>query len=181
MARLIAFLRAINVGGHNVKMEHLRSLISGYGLSGVETFIASGNVILDGGRRKPGNVETLLETRLAADLGYPVATFIRTVAEVVEVADAKPFSGAPGRYYVMFLKNAPSAESTAALMALRSAADDFAVVGRDLHWLVRDGVESVLTGAQMERASAGPGTARNITTVRKLAAKYGPPQPDRRH
>jgi len=34
VVRLVAFLRAINVGGHNVKMEHLRSLISGYGLCG---------------------------------------------------------------------------------------------------------------------------------------------------
>jgi len=45
MTRYIAFLRAINVGGHTVKMEHLRGIFESMGFSNVETFIASGNVI----------------------------------------------------------------------------------------------------------------------------------------
>ena len=43
MTRYIAFLRAINVGGHTVKMDQLRALFEELGLSNVETFIASGN------------------------------------------------------------------------------------------------------------------------------------------
>jgi len=175
VTRLVAFLRAINVGGHNVKMEHLGSLISGYGLSAVETFIASGNVIVDGGRRRPADVEAMLETGLTADLGYPVATFVRTTAELADVIAAEPFAAAPGRYYVTFLKDVPSATATERLLALRSPAEDFAVVGRELHWLVREGFETHLSGAQIERAAAGPGTARNITTVRRLSAKFPGP------
>ncbi len=174
MARLIAFLRAINVGGHNVKMDHLRTLISGYGFDAVETFIASGNVIMDGGRRKPGKAESLLETGLAADLGYPVTSFVRTIAELADVVAADPFSAAPGRYYVTFLKNALAQESTARLLALRSEGEDFAVVGRELHWLVRAGFETQVPGAQVERAAGGPATARNISTIRRLTAKFAP-------
>ncbi len=174
MTQLVAFLRAINVGGHNVKMDHLRSLVIGYGLSGVETFIASGNVIVDGEQREPADVESLLETRLEVDLGYPVATFVRTPAELANVVALEPFSAAPGRYYVTFLKNDPSAEAVARLLALRSEAEDFAVVGRDVHWLDRDGFESRLTGRQAQWAAFGPGTTRNITTVQKLAGKYPP-------
>ncbi|MBA3292339.1 MAG: DUF1697 domain-containing protein [Actinomycetota bacterium] len=175
MARLVAFLRAINVGGRTVKMDHLRSLISGYGMEAVETFIASGNVIVEGGRRKPANVESMLERRLEADLGYPVATFVRTTAELAHVVDAEPFFAAPGRYYVTFLKEVPVATATERLLTLRSAAEDFAVVGRDLHWLVRTGFETRLTGNQSAWAAFGPGTTRNITTIRRLAAKYPPP------
>jgi len=47
LAKYIAFLRAINVGGHTVKMDHLRSLFEALGFSNVETFIASGNVIFE--------------------------------------------------------------------------------------------------------------------------------------
>ena len=47
MPRFIAFLRAINVGGHNVKMEELRVLFESLGFTNVETFIASGNVIFE--------------------------------------------------------------------------------------------------------------------------------------
>ena len=47
MPRYVAFLRAINVGGHNTKMAELRRLFEGLGFSGVEAFIASGNVIFE--------------------------------------------------------------------------------------------------------------------------------------
>ena len=45
MPRHIAFLSAINVGGHTVKMDLLCRLFEELGLKDVETFIASGNVI----------------------------------------------------------------------------------------------------------------------------------------
>ena len=49
--RYAAFLRAINVGGHVVKMDQLRRLFESLGFSDVETFIASGNVFLKLHRR----------------------------------------------------------------------------------------------------------------------------------
>jgi uncharacterized protein (DUF1697 family) len=52
MSRFIAFLRAINVGGHTVKMDDLRQLFEALGFSGVETFIASGNVVFETNARK---------------------------------------------------------------------------------------------------------------------------------
>jgi len=172
MARLIIFLRAINVGGHNVKMHDLRTMMNGYGFEAVETFIASGNVIVDRDRRKPRTVESRIEAGLAADLGYPVAAFARTSAELAEAVAAQPFSGAPGRYYVTFLKDEPAAEHADRLLALSSAAEELAVVGREVHWLVREGSESQLSATQAEWKPLGPGTTRNMTTVRKLAAKY---------
>ncbi|HXW01123.1 MAG TPA: DUF1697 domain-containing protein, partial [Anaerolineae bacterium] len=47
LPKYIAFLRAINVGGHTVKMDYLRRLFEEMGFSKVETFIASGNVIFE--------------------------------------------------------------------------------------------------------------------------------------
>ena len=64
MPKLIAFLRAINVGGHNVKMDALRELFIELGCTNVETFIASGNVIFDS---KAKNIKTL-ENKIAEHL-----------------------------------------------------------------------------------------------------------------
>ena len=47
MSRYIAFLKAINVGGHNVKMDQLRKIFESMQFKNVETFIASGNVIFE--------------------------------------------------------------------------------------------------------------------------------------
>ena len=41
MPKYVALLRAINVGGHTVKMEYLRGLFEASGFANVETFIAA--------------------------------------------------------------------------------------------------------------------------------------------
>ena len=56
--RYVAFLRAINVGGHVVKMDRLRNLFEALGFSGVRTFIASGNVLFDSAARNTGALES---------------------------------------------------------------------------------------------------------------------------
>ena len=66
-ARLVAFLRAINVGGHNVKMDRLRELFEALGLTNVETFIASGNVIFDSPATNTQVLEKEIEDHLSGN------------------------------------------------------------------------------------------------------------------
>ena len=94
MKRHIAFLRAINVGGHTVKMDRLRDLFAGMGFANVETFIASGNVIFDAPAPGTAALERKIETGLLTALGYRVDTFIRTPAELAAVAAKRPFGDA---------------------------------------------------------------------------------------
>jgi uncharacterized protein (DUF1697 family) len=71
---------------------------------------------------------------------------------------------------VIFLKQPLAAPASTALLALRTATDDFQVHGREAYWLCHGRIsDSKVTGAKLERAVGGPVTARNITTVRKLA------------
>ena len=90
MPRHIAFLRAINVGGHTVKMDLLCRLFEELGLKDVETFIASGNVIFRS-PAKSASLEVKVERHLRQALGYEVATFIRNEAEIAAVAAYRPF------------------------------------------------------------------------------------------
>ena len=71
--KLVAFLRAINVGGHVVTMETLRKHFGALGLREVETFIASGNVLFDSPERNTAAIERRVETHLAATLADFVA------------------------------------------------------------------------------------------------------------
>src|SRR4051794_37291900 len=94
--RYIAFLRAINVGGHVVKMDALRTHFEALRLVNVETFIASGNVIfdaptLDAASSDAASLEQEIERRLEKKLGYEVATFLRTPRELAAVAAQQPF------------------------------------------------------------------------------------------
>ena len=174
MHRYVAFLRAINVGGHTVKMDRLRALFAELELGAVETFIASGNVIFEAAG-KEGELEERIERHLKQALGYEVTTFLRTPAELAAVVAHEPFPGAAEVYaiYVGFLKAKPDAERLQAVQALSSEVNQLAVHGRELYWLsrMRTG-DNPITGARLEKALGGPATLRNITTVRKLAEKY---------
>ena len=178
MPRYIAFLRAINVGGRTVKMDRLRTLFAAMGLDDVETFIASGNVIFGSASRSPRALEQRIEEQLRQALGYEVATFLRSAPELAAVAAYEPFGTSEQvvtvhALWVGFLKAPPSEEARRKLLSLRTAMDDFHVHGREVYWARRTRMsESEVSGALLERTLAAPMTMRNVTTVRKLAAKY---------
>jgi len=181
MPRYIALLRAINVGGHVVKMDRLRALFGELGLSQVETFIASGNVLFNSSSKSGPALERKIEQHLRARLGYEVATFIRTPAEVRQVAAHEPFSAAVmarpyHALYVSFLRDAPPATARRAVEALSGPNDDFHVHERELYWLSRVPFgESKVAGPLLERILGMPATSRNITSLRKLAARCADP------
>ena len=178
MPKYVAFLRAINVGGHIVRMEDLRRLFESQGFANVETFIASGNVIFDAPRGVAKALERKIESSLEQALGYKVATFLRTPEELAAVARHTPFAAAEletdgNVLYVAFLADEPDDEAVRKLLAQATAVDEFHVNGREVYWLSRKRLgESKFSGALLERTLGAQATVRNSTTVGKLAAKY---------
>jgi uncharacterized protein (DUF1697 family) len=175
--RYIAFLRAINVGGHIVKMDKLRELFEALGFANVETFIASGNVLFDSPSKSAPALEKKIEKHLADALGYEVATFIRTPAELKAVADFAPFSDemleGKATVYVAFLKEAIGKELEPKVMAFTSPNDAFHLNERELYWLCRvSSHESKFSAAALERAIKLPVTFRNMNTPQRIAAKF---------
>lgn len=175
--RSIAFLRAINVGGHTVKMDALRALVAELGYANVATFIASGNVIFDTPPTPSAALEAELERHLHAALGYEVLTFIRTAEELAAIARYVPFDPPePDAHalYVSFMKEPLHAAAEARLLSLNSETDLFHAHGREFYWLCRVRLPDspLASGTLLAKAVGVPTTARNLTTVRKLAAKY---------
>jgi uncharacterized protein (DUF1697 family) len=178
MPRLIAFLRAINVGGHTVTMAQLRKEFEALGLKEVETFIASGNVIFTSRATDLRALERKIEARLRASLGYEVATFVRTDAELSSIAGHQAFTAneieSAGALCVGFLEGPLDGAGTRGLMAFKTEIDDFHTDGREVYWLCkkRQG-ESTFSNAAMERKLKVRATFRGLNTVARLAAKYG--------
>ena len=178
MPKYVAFLRAVNVGGHVIKMGHLRQLFEALGFSNVETFIASGNVIFDSPSKNSKALERTIESLLRETFGYAVATFIRSIPELANIAEYKPFDdselNADGNaLYIAFISDEPGTESTRKLLTFMTEVDDFHVYGREVYWLSRKKIsESKFSGAQLERLMGMPATIRNANTVKRLAAKY---------
>lgn len=178
MPKYIAFLRAINVGGHTVKMDYLRTLFEALGFSNVETFIASGNVIFDSPSKNRKALEHKIERHLQETLGYEVTTFIRSAAELKKIASYEPFGeaelkGEVHALYIAFLAESPGEEAKQRLRSLVTEVDDFHLAGRELYWLCRKKIsDSEISGPLLAKTVGAQMTLRNSSTVKKLAAKY---------
>lgn len=179
MTRYVAFLRAINVGGHVVTMEALRARFERLGFSGVETFIASGNVIFEARSGDRGGLEATIEQALEKALGYEVATFLRTLPELAAIARGWPFEAsatAQARALnVALLKQPLDRTARRALAAMGTDLDDFEARGSEFYWLCRGRQrESKISNVVLERALKVKVTIRGMRTMEKLAAKFPP-------
>jgi len=178
MTQYIAFLRGINVGGHNVKMDVLRGHFETIGCVKVETFIASGNLIFESRAAAP-RIEAKIEKQLADALGYEVATFVRRRDEVSAATTHAAFPEAEiataGAFCVGFLKAPLTAVQQAQLQQFSTEVDAFHAHQRELYWLCRvRQSESKFSNVAFEKKLGVAATFRSITTVRKLATLYPP-------
>ena len=179
MPRHCALLRAINVGGHTVRMAELRRLFEELGFDNVETFIASGNVIFDSRVTNAVKLAQQIERHLRSVLGYEVATFLRTLPELELVIRHRPFPAAElaadgASLYVMFLASPLGRTRRPQVEALATPQDAFQVRGREIYWLARNKLTGTLVdGAELAKAIGSPMTMRNMTTVRRIAEHYG--------
>jgi uncharacterized protein (DUF1697 family) len=176
-----AFLRAINVGGHTVKMEQLRALFAELGYQHVTTVVASGNVIFSTPNPDGPAVAEAIAAHLHAALGYAVDTFVRSAAEVQAIAAYAPFPaeemGAVGAsLYIAFLAQPPTAAQQAQVLALQTPTDRLHFHARELYWLCRTKMSEspLFAKTPLEKRAGVSLTVRNSTTVRKVAAKVAP-------
>ena len=179
MTRRVALLRAVNVGGHTIRMADLRAAFESLGFDGIGTFIASGNVVFETTDDDDEKLELRIERCLEAAFGYPVETFVRSLPELAEVARTNPFastqSGREGHaLHVAFLDRRPTAEATRRLVEQSTPDDTFAVGGREAYWRRRGGIgTSAFSGGRLEKILGMPATLRGMPTVARLVAKYG--------
>lgn len=175
MNKYIAFLRAINVGGSSViKMIDLKRMFESFGLDNVQTYIQTGNVIFESKEKDASKLEAKIENQLEKSLGYKVEIFLRTMEETTEIARRSPYKPTGDEtVHVVFLHQKPEKKSEQDLLSLRSEADDFVVKGCEVYNLRRDRDKSIFSNNFIEKILKVSATTRNITTINKIAEKYG--------
>jgi uncharacterized protein (DUF1697 family) len=172
------FLRGINVGGHRVTSDQIRSCIEGLGFGDVATFRASGNVIFtDEAKEPPMAVAGKLEKGLAESLGYEVPVFLRTATEVEAIARRDPFpakllKASAGKLQVMLLPKKPAARAKQSVLALATDDDRLAFGERELFWLPSGGMMDSDLDLKGIEALIGPTTTRTKGTIDQIAARY---------
>ena len=173
MARYVALLRSVNIGGYGrMAMNDLRQTFGSLGYDDVVTYIQSGNVLFSAPSKSEDAIVEAVEHRIAHDFGDSPAVLLRTVAELRRVGSKSPYAkkGAdPARHHVTFLDEAPSKATLKALELPPSGKDELIVDGREVYVYTPDGYAGTkYTGTLLERRLGVVSTTRNWNTVTKL-------------
>jgi uncharacterized protein (DUF1697 family) len=167
--RWVALLRGINLGPRNkVPMAELRKALEAAGYGGVRTYIASGNILLDGPARRAALASDL--ERLVADtFGVSTSVILRKPRDLAATVAAHPFADA-SETHVAFLAARPGKAAAARLADLDGGADRAVLAGAELYLRLTRGVHgSPLSIARLESLLGVPATLRNWRTVVALA------------
>jgi uncharacterized protein (DUF1697 family) len=172
MTKRVAFLRAVNLGKRRVPMSRLVDVLDGMGYTDVWTFVNSGNAVFDGTGSRAA-LERAIEVELTGAFGFPIETFVRSVAELRRAVETQPFPIVRGdTHFVTFLKRAPDAATKRALEGLSGSYDTLVVTGADVHWRMRGkSSDSPLTKRDWAIVGENASTSRNMNMLRRLVAK----------
>ncbi len=115
MTRSVVLLRGVNVGRHNrISMPDLRALLEGVGCRDAQTYVQSGNAVVEH-EAAPAELERTVAAALA-EHGLPVPVMVRTGEEVARVVEASPWHDLdPKLFHVAFLSGDPDPAKVAAI------------------------------------------------------------------
>ncbi len=174
--RRVAFLRAVNVGGHGIlKMESLRRAFLGLGFTDVRTLLQSGNVVYTSPGDEP-EAETAgrIEACLRETLGVETTAILRTRRELEKLVRRDPFgdeaAGRDVKKYVAFMVRKPKPGLTDPVYSAKDGLTLFSVEGREAFLLsARVNGRYGFPNPFIEARLAVAATTRNWNTVVKLA------------
>ena len=169
MGRMVALLRAVNVGGRKLPMAELRALCAEIGWEHVATYIQSGNIVF-AAKSKPAALERTLEAAIGGRFGMAVPVIARTAVQWAAYAIGNPFpSEPPNRVMLLLSKAPPEKGADEAIEARATAGEKVRLVGDALWFHYPNGAgTSKLTPSLIDRAVGSSGTARNFNTVVRL-------------
>lgn len=176
MARSVAFLGSINVGGNRLKMADLKSALEQAGFAQVETVTASGNVLFDPQDRSAADAQASIAKVLADRFGLDVMVTVRSRDEVAAAIADNPYNaeGEDKFVHTHFLERQPTQAQFDRLIADHAGrgSERLALGERTLFLDYGDGVaDSKLTGAFIERRLESRGTARNMRSLKRILEK----------
>jgi uncharacterized protein (DUF1697 family) len=174
MQTFVVLIRGVNVGStRKLPMAELRALCLRLGLGRPQTYIQSGNLIVDAEADAEG-LRRLLEGELTARFGFAVELVVRRARDWEGLVAANPFAGdaaALPRALHLFLSRDPPEVGVLEALAPRAGAGERIRAAAGALWIDfgPDGVAaSKLTPRVIDAACGSPATGRNWNSVLKI-------------
>ena len=176
MARVVAFLRGINVGGHVIKKEDLQRAFAALGFVDVTTHKQSGNVIFEAEAIDLEEIRVKIERQLRKLLGYDVAVFVRTFSHLRElVEEGSHFRPGEGTSLMVTMLPGSTSEPIPRLPLTipKSTAQIVLASGSEFFSLTHGGGEGGLPNQFLESKLKAKTTTRNMNVIVEIVQKYG--------
>lgn len=173
--------RGINVGGKNmVKMKDLKQLLLDLNLKNVQTYLQSGNAVVETDFDEPRLRETIHDG-FVDRFGFESGVIIRTIDEIQqliaqlpftkdEMAAAEAMDPKVEHLYVYFLDRLPEKSRLDAICSREVGSDMLRAGKRELYLLCRQSIRKSNLAGYLSRA-LDVATVRNWKSVCKLYSK----------
>ncbi len=166
----IALLKGINVGGHKkVPMAKLRELLNSEGFENVQTYIQSGNIILQSSDAA-ASVEEKIHKAILSHFGFDVSVIAKTREELQTIFDASPFAKEKReKSYFIILNAVPEVGLVQEAEKISYENEEFKIIKNSLYFHSSAGYgKAKFNMNTFERKLNVIGTARNYNTMVKL-------------
>jgi uncharacterized protein (DUF1697 family) len=175
--KYIAFLRAVNVGGHNkIKMDDLKKLVVSLGYRDVETVIQSGNLIFETSERNIKSITDKTEKKLKEFMKKEIKVFVRKNSELLKIVRDNPFGKTKAddkaKTYVFFMYEEPSAGIKIPFKSASGDVNVFKKIDQNVFIIVNKTPGKASSPNNLIEKTFGiPATARNWNVVCKIVEK----------
>jgi uncharacterized protein (DUF1697 family) len=174
MSVYVSLFRGINVGGnHQVKMAELKALHEALGLTAVQPYIQSGNVIFTSDEAGAQSLRERIEEGFARQFRFRSQVYLRTAADIQGIIERCPFHRQPDKepkwVVVTFLPTGTDPSAWASAIQTYPGPEEVVLLGDELHVYYPNSIgASKLATTALGKQLKTVGTARNWNTVEKL-------------
>ena len=165
MTAYVALIRAVNVSGTGkLPKDELKAMGEACGFDACRTFINSGNLLFNSSLGAT-EARKRMEQSVSDYFGKPTPVYIRSAAEMAEVAAQNPFTDdKPSRAFAYFIDENPV---QAMLDEARDVHGERLALGpRCIYISYGDGIGKT----RLKLPAVKQGTARNMNSVARMAA-----------
>jgi uncharacterized protein (DUF1697 family) len=171
MKTYIALLRGINVGGHKkIPMAELIELLSNAGFENVQSYIQSGNVILESSEEQINTIEEQIKTSILNYFGFEVSVLVKTRKDLKRIFDTCPFSKEKKKKsYFTILHNRPNDELVKIASKKVYEGEEYLIINDCIYYFCEKGYGQAKFNMNLfERKLKTASTSRNYNTIVKL-------------
>ena len=167
MKKYIVLLRGINVSGKNkLPMAELRQLLNDLQFQNIQTYIQSGNIILESDLEK-NVICDIIKKGIKDKFGFDVPVIIRTNVELKKAIENYPFSIENEKIVAFSFLNKVSKKT--AIEVKNIGEDNYKIVNDVVYLFCPTGFGSTkLTNTIIEKKQNVIATTRNLRTTLKL-------------